>query len=297
MMDISCPARYAGSLREATGLRCSRLIAASRVLCLVLVAAMWCMTAAAQTSHVPTTTRQGVTPQKKQCIEALFRIIPGAFNYCIAWNHWIEGEYRGGLEEMRSAAAWGNKDAQLFLGVAYFNGEHIPANRPLGLAWLGLAAERRETRAVQLLASAYAKSTPEERRKGQQLVDSMWPTYADAHAATRAEHRYQRELRRLVSSGGSVCLTGLSASPMVTTRDKSQSFIGIDHYMPGVAQASRPSRTIAIGASGCPPVAEVEQKLDGIYAETMRGWRGTTSVGPLHVVDGSRQKESAASEQ
>lgn len=284
----SSPGARAGSFPGAVGFHHGVFHAAYGVRCLLaLVALGWCVTAAARPSGA---TREA-TPQKKECIDALFRILPGAFNYCIAWNHWIAGEYRGGLEEMRSAAAWGNKDAQLFLGVAYFNGEHIPANHPLGLAWLGLAAERRETRSVQLLASAYAKSTPEERKKAQQLVDSMWPTYADAHAAVRAERRYQRELRRLSSSGGSVCLSGLSASPMVTTRDKSQSFVGFDHYMPGFAQAAKPTRTIAIGATGCPPVAAVEQKLDAIYAETMRGWRGTASVGPLRVVEAPRQKE------
>jgi TPR repeat protein len=61
-----------------------------------------------------------------------------------------------------SAARWGEKRAQFALGVDYFNGRRgVTADKVQGLAWLTLAAERKDPYYVSILASARAQSTPE----------------------------------------------------------------------------------------------------------------------------------------
>lgn len=197
------------------------------------------------------------------CPGALFKIMPGAFDYCVGVRRWGRGYYGASVDMFKSAAAWGNKDAQLALGIAYFNGDHVPANRPLGLAWLGLAAERKETGPLQLLASAYAKATPTERQQAQVLMDSLWPVYADANAAVKADTYYQRAIRRISERavyGDGICIAGVTASPM-----------------PGMSGDG--------GTVSCPTITQVVKKLDLIYAGTMRGWRSQVTVGDLKQVD------------
>ena len=196
------------------------------------------------------------------CPDALFKIMPGAFNYCVARKDWQRGRYQAGLGMLRRAAAWGVKDAQLVLGLAYFNGEHVPADRPLGLAWLGLAAERQELRPVQLLASAYGKASPDERQRAQRLLDTMWATYGDPHAAVRADKRYQRAIRDLAERdmyGDGICMDGITSTPIAGMNPKDP--------------------------IGCPPISNVVKMFDSIYANTMHGWSGSVSVGALQRED------------
>lgn len=229
----------------------------------------WCvvaMGAMAQTT-VPVTPGddagvQSITQfEHLRCPDALFRILPGAFDYCVAMRHWSRGKYAESLDMLERAAAWGHKDAQLALGIAYFNGDQVAMNRPLGLAWLGLAAERQEARSLQLLASAYAKATPQEQQRAQALMTRMWPTYADQHAAVRADRVYQRAIRSIgdrSAYGVGLCLDGITTSPVT----------GMN--------AQEAANTI-----GCPSVANVVRTLDTLYAGTMRGWSGTVTVGRL----------------
>jgi TPR repeat protein len=205
------------------------------------------------------------------CPDALYRILPGAFDYCLARKRWVRGWYHESLDMLQRAAAWGSKDAQLALGITYFNGDHVPANRSLGLAWLGLAAERHESRPLQLLTSAYNRATPGERAQAQSLMNDMWPTYADFHAAVLADQQYQRALRKIGERemyGDGICIKGLTGSPIA----------GMD--------AATAHNTV-----GCPTITSVIRMLDGIYANTMHGWTGTVTVGQPGVVDRQQGNE------
>lgn len=193
-----------------------------------------------------------------QCPDTLFRILPGAHDFCVARKDWQRGRYLAGIDMLKRSAAWGIKDAQLFLGVIYFNGDHVSANRPLGLAWLGLAAERKEARPMQLLKSAYGKATPAERQQAQRLMNAMWSTYGDQQAAVRADRHYQRALHVLTERevyGDGICLAGITSAPIA-----------------GMNPA---------GSVGCPPIGQAVAMLDSIYANAMHGWNATVSVGSL----------------
>ena len=80
------------------------------------------------------------------CNRGLEQILPGDYYACEARYYFQNGHNQHGASELEEAAYWASKDAQFALGLMYFNGDMqgIPANRPLGLAWFALAAERND---------------------------------------------------------------------------------------------------------------------------------------------------------
>lgn len=51
-------------------------------------------------------------------------------------------DYRHAIYMYKVAASWADKSAEYDLGLVYFRGEEVPVDRPLGAAWMVLAAER-----------------------------------------------------------------------------------------------------------------------------------------------------------
>ena len=103
------------------------------------------------------------------CGAVVFAALPGEFNFCAGRKQWAKGRYEQARELFVLSAGWGNKLAQRLLGLAYFNGEGGVKDRPLGLAWLALAAERQEPAAASLYLSALAKATPDEKARAAEM--------------------------------------------------------------------------------------------------------------------------------
>lgn len=100
--------------------------------------------------------------------------------------------------------------------MAYFNGDGLPMDRPLGLAWLTLASERDTPAALGLAGSAWGLSSPQERERAARLLDGLRSQYVDSVAASRAERRFERTLRTLQSNpvyGRGQCLPGAGLPP------------------------------------------------------------------------------------
>lgn len=128
------------------------------------------------------------------CVPILEKLLPGEYHYCVAVHDWQRGDNRAGAFEAKYAATWGEKRAQFALGVDYFNGRRgLPVDKVQGLAWLTLAAERKDPYYVSILASARAQSTPEEQHQAAALVAKMLPDYGDAHVADYAERRFRTQ--------------------------------------------------------------------------------------------------------
>jgi hypothetical protein len=129
------------------------------------------------------------------CQPVMARLLPGEYNYCVATRDWQAGHNREANYEARYAASYGEKRAQFALGVDYFNGRRgLKADRATGLAWLTLAAERKDPYYVSILASARSLVTPDEQRRAEELVAQMRPNYGDAFAVDRAETHYRDQL-------------------------------------------------------------------------------------------------------
>lgn len=231
------------------------------VLCGFGMVVLGCASALAMaTQPVPA----GPIPVKREapaeCVDAIYRFLPGEFNFCVAARDVYRGRYRSAVEMLQLAAGWGNKKAQYVLGLMYFKGEHVAADRPLGLAWLVLAAERHDPTYEAVLVSAYGKSTPAERHRAAVLLSSMRPVYTDAVAARRAQRRFDRAMRELGTFGPyptTLCIAGFTGG-------------NID---PSGASAMCPSISVA--------VTRLHQVGDAYF----EGWEGHVTVGPLKPVE------------
>lgn len=209
---------------------------------------------------------------KVQCPPALARFLPGDFNYCLAERAWHRANYRYALEMFELSAGWGSKSAQQLLGVVHFNGERTTQNRPLGLAWLALASERGEARRRAMFLSAWQQASPAERKEADRLYLELRAVYGDEVAATRAERRFTRELRRFRSNpvfGSGTCLAGTMAA-----WGKMQESYQTDGDSPPGSNA------------GCNLIDEdlVVRSLEYKRDELLRGWQGKVDVGPLEPV-------------
>lgn len=193
-----------------------------------------------------------------QCNDALYRFLPGEVNFCLAARERQRNDAVGTLEMLKLAASWGNKKAQYALGLMYFNGELVVANRPLGLAWLGLATERGDRVYSAVFASAYGKATTIERQQAQARYAALLPVYADAVAARRAQRRFDREMHQLTRfepypSG--LCIAGITGGAAV------------DRNNPV-----------------CPSSSVAVTQLNRIGDMYFEGWVGHVSVGALQPV-------------
>ncbi|MHC1479735.1 hypothetical protein ACYJW8_05750 [Frateuria aurantia] len=152
------------------------------------------------------------------CNPALERFLPGEYDFCLSVRDYQHGKYRSGLAWAQLAAGWGQKAAQFGLGIAYFNGQDVPANRPEGAAWLKLAAECGDNSYYQaVLASALASLSPAENQQSTAWYERLAPKYADQYAATRAAQHFNREMKSVREAAWSptsseIYIAGLDAT-------------------------------------------------------------------------------------
>lgn len=212
-------------------------------------------------------------PKPIDCIPALYPLLPGAFNYCVAMKQWHRGHIETAIELMELAAGWGNKTAQMTLGIAYFNADGVQRDRARGLAWLALAAEREDATKVSLYRAALSQASRPERLRADRLYQSMRARYADNVAAARADRRFRRELRALRANpvyGSGTCIAGLNAPSS------------------GIATAYLSDQ---MAGQSCSLASEeaVVVRLEQRYEVYFGGWEGRATVGPLQQMKASRK--------
>ena len=173
--------------------------------------------------------RDGSTMPITTCQAALEPYFPGDYDFCAGSNAYARDRFETAIQLYELAAAWGDKSAQFNLGLIYFRGDHVQANRPLGLAWLALAAERPQDIDKQgTLAAFYTSASAQERKRADALWTEMKLKYADAIALERAKTRYDRQIRRLRRESirdpmSNTCIAGFahgSTSAIVKNLDK-----------------------------------------------------------------------------
>lgn len=140
----------------------------------------------------------------------------------------------------------------------------VSRNRPLGLAWLGLATERHNPYIVATFKSAWDKASPQERRQAQVLWKNLLPNYGDKRAARRAELRYEHDRMELVRDaayGATVCIAGLT-----TTR------------------VGSPDPTDPGACTGATPVMAAVKVTDRYAGALLDDWLGHVSIGAVQDV-------------
>jgi len=216
--------------------------------------------------------------QELGCPRGLEGILPGIYYYCVGARDLARNDNARGVDMLKIAAAWGSKPAQFTLGVGYFNGDIVAMDRPQGLAWLGLAAERKDPNYLAVFQSAWQKASPEEKARASALWRSMLPKYGDAHAAKRSERHYQyarMQIMRDETLGARWCAAGLTARDLAPPQPGSQ-----DADSAGGCQMTVSSTTLA-------------RQMDKYANSLFDGLSGHVSVGPLLEVTppGAYQKE------
>lgn len=128
------------------------------------------------------------------------RFFPGTYYFHKGCEAFAKGNSADAIRLWQLAAGWGHKSAQYDLGIAYYKGQGIPADRARGLAWLALASERHEEQFQQSFDAAWLAASNDERAQAQRLHAELKPVYADATALKKAARRYEDERRNITGS-------------------------------------------------------------------------------------------------
>lgn len=222
------------------------------------------MTDVGACAQMPAAQESGsATPKEIRCNDATFPFLPGEFNYCVAVRMWARKDYKDAERMLLLAAGWGSKPAQQMLGLAYLNGAGLAMDRPLGLAWLDIASERRPPEYLAISKNARARATAAERERADVLYQQLRERYRDDVAALRAKKRFDRELAEMAGNPAyqtRLCIIGLNTESIDMDADP-------------------------LNNNMCPPVSQSVRILTERAESYFRGWQGRVEVGPLESVE------------
>jgi hypothetical protein len=128
------------------------------------------------------------------------RFLPGSYYFTKGNEYFRRDDPRSALRCWEIAAGWAMKDAQYNLGIAYFKGLGVPVDRPRGLAWLALAAERKDAQFTESAAAAWDQVGPAEHDQANAIWRELRKRYADAVALPLAEQRFNNEMAQITGS-------------------------------------------------------------------------------------------------
>lgn len=165
------------------------LLFASAVLVLVVPSSAFCMG-----EFSPAMAKFGFLHEEQS------RFLPGDYYFGKGNDYWQRGDTAIAIQQWTIAAGWAQKEAQYNLGLAYLKGGAILADRPRGLAWLALAAERKDARFSESLAAAWDEASPDEHDQANRIWRELRVRYADAFALPIARRRFDRELAEITGS-------------------------------------------------------------------------------------------------
>ncbi|MFT4256119.1 MAG: hypothetical protein QM599_04060 [Pseudoxanthomonas sp.] len=209
---------------------------------------------------------------------AMYSLFPGEFDFCLAKEHLENGRPEQARKLFQLAAGWGDKSAQTALGVAYFNGDGVPQDQALGLAWLQLAKERGSPLIEGLYRSALSYASDAEKARAQALFQQMRSTYADNVAAARAERHFQRQLRRMTSNnpvyGVGACIDGMNARGFAVPGPRG-TYNGSVNAMENLESV----KTCSLASQD-----RIVNTLTEHFEIYFDGWKGHVTTGPVEMV-------------
>lgn len=116
---------------------------------------------------------------------------PGVKFYKEGMAAYHHGDIDHAIYMLKLAAYWAYAPAAYNLGVMYFQGEGgVPVNRPLGTAWMFIAAERGAPDYVNARHMLVTKLGYAERTKALELLQQLQPKYGDKKAMRRAKAQW-----------------------------------------------------------------------------------------------------------
>lgn len=122
------------------------------------------------------------------------------------------GQYQSALEMFQLSGYWADKVSQYNAGIMYFNGIGIAVDKPRGVAWLRIAAQRHDDLAEQALNAATAELSAEELGVAETVEHELDTKYGDKVSLPRALKRYRQD--RVETTGSHL---GFVSKAKVTT--------------------------------------------------------------------------------
>jgi TPR repeat protein len=132
--------------------------------------------------------------------EEIARYLPGLSFFQKGLDAYKRGQTAAAIDAWQSSAAWAMKDAQYNLGLAYFKGSGVAADRPRGLAWLALAAERKNPTMQASLAAAWDSATDAEHQQANAIWRDLKKQYGDDVALPKAKKRFDTEVGQIANN-------------------------------------------------------------------------------------------------
>jgi|GEM_PF-633249 len=162
---------------------------------------------------------------------------PGEYYFQLGVNAYYKQDYAHAIEMYKVAASWAYKPAEFNLGLIYFEGLGVSADKPRGAAWMSLAAERGDSRKAErardLMLSQLGKSEVDQAFA---IWQQLKPTYGDEVALHRAKMRWAQ-----VRSSKTGSYVGDGAVHLLVS-DQGESF----------ASQARPGSDANMGSVGAP---------------------------------------------
>jgi hypothetical protein len=180
------------------------------------------------------------------------RFLPGLYYFHKGCDYYRRGDASAAIDMWQLAASWAVKDAQYDLGIAYFRGRGVAIDKPRGLAWLALAAERKDAEFERSLAAAWDDATAEDHARANEIWRGLRGKYGDATALVRAEHRYKNEIDNITGSR-----VGMPGHVQIWT-NSSAGFIDVATYKASIqALADRNFGTLPTGTVDVGPLTSI----------------------------------------
>lgn len=214
---------------------------------------------------------------------------PGVQFYAQGMYAFHQRDYRHAVQQLQVAASWAYKPAEYNLGVMYFQGEGVPVNRPLGAAWMFLAAERGTPTYVAARHMIVTSLDDEERAKAFALLQGMEKTYGDKVALRRAKAQWA--FAKASETGTRV--GGTAGELHVGVPVAHGSFSRPTGNVGGGASLTKSSWQEVLkggsvdGSLAYEQFTQSDNPYDPVY---LKGHIGTTSVGPLTPMTSAKKK-------
>jgi TPR repeat protein len=208
----------AGTTPERT-MRIARLARSSIRIAIALAAGF---VASPATMHAQVMFFDSAQPIKLE--DEIARYLPGVSFFQKGLDAYKNGQTAAAIDAWQSSANWAMKDAQYNLGLAYFKGNGVAADRPRGLAWLALAAERKNPAMQSSLAAAWDSATDAEHQQANAIWRDLKKQYGDDVALPKAKKRFETEVGQLGSGNQRVVSRTMGTMDVKAYREKLEAF-------------------------------------------------------------------------
>ncbi|WHZ19406.1 MAG: hypothetical protein OJF55_001555 [Rhodanobacteraceae bacterium] len=221
---------------------------------------------------------------------------PGVKFYYDGMTAYQHKDYEHAAYMLKVAASWAYKPAEYNLGIMYFRGMGVPVNRPLGTAWMFLAAERDTSEYVYARHLMVSDLDSAERTEAYALLQQLEKTYGDKVALRRAKVQWTHTKSSI--TGSRVGYTGDYVMVGSGNGARPPALYGKDASLPEAAGTPMSvngwevfkNGDVTDGSIAYRQFQQSNNPYDPIFIQN----RGSATVGPLQQIKTDADKDSSS---